>query len=49
MKVFVVCWKMAGEGHGQSIFRGRDKAYVLRAFHREFRFRTVTDVYLADF
>jgi len=47
-RLFVVCWT-ASDGHGQSVFGGRDEAQALRAFRREFRFRTVTDVYrLAD-
>ena len=45
---WVVCW-VAVDGHGQSLFGGRNEAQVLRAFKREFRFRTVTSVYkLAD-
>ena len=43
-KLFVVCWT-AADGHGQSIFGGRDKAHAVRAFKREFKFRTVTEVY----
>lgn len=47
-KLFVVTWK-ASDGHGQSIFPGRDEQQALRAFHREFKTRTVTGVYrLAD-
>jgi hypothetical protein len=47
-RLFVVCWT-ASDGHGQSVFGGRDEAQALRAFRREFRFRIVTDVYrLAD-
>lgn len=47
-RLFVVCW-VADDGHGQSIFGGRDQAQALRAFHREFKFRKVTEVYrLAD-
>ena len=45
---WVVCW-VAADGHGQSIFGGRNADHALRAFRREFRFRTVTSVYkLAD-
>jgi hypothetical protein len=45
---WVVCWTDA-EGYGQSLFGGKNEAQVLRAFKREFRFRTVTSVYkLAD-
>jgi hypothetical protein len=45
---WVVCW-VAADGHGQSVFGGRNADDALRAFKREFRFRTVTSVYkLAD-
>lgn len=43
-KLWVVCWTDQA-GHGQSIFGGRDQAQALRFFHREFRFRVVTQVY----
>ncbi len=43
-KVCVVCW-LADDGAGQSLFRGRDEQAAVRAFKREFRFRTVTQVY----
>jgi len=45
---WVVCW-VAADGHGMSVFGGRNADAALRAFKREFRFRTVTSVYkLAD-
>ena len=47
-RVWIVCWTDT-DGHGQSLFGGRDEAQALRAFRREFRFRIVTEVYrLAD-
>jgi len=41
---WVVCW-VAADGQGQSVFGGRNADDALRAFKREFRFRTVTQVY----
>ena len=44
-KIWVVCW-VAADGHGQLLmFGSRDEAAAVRAFKREFKFRTVTEVY----
>ena len=45
VKIFVVAW-VCGEWQGETLQRGRDAAAAIRAFRREYRFRTVMGVRL---